>query len=32
MSLLKASINTWNEHISPDADDERMRSESEHDL
>ena len=32
MSLLKASINIWNEDISPDAGDERMRSESEHDL
>ena len=32
MSLLKASINIWNEDISPDADDESMWSEFEHDL
>ena len=30
MSLLKASINIWNEDISPDADDESMWSEFEH--
>ena len=27
MSLLKASVNIWNEDISPDADDESMWSE-----
>ena len=32
MSMLKASINIWNEDISPDADDESMWSESVHDL
>ena len=32
MSLLKASINIWNEDISPDADDENIWSEFEHDL
>ena len=32
MSLLKASINIWNEDISPDADDESMWSAFEHDL
>ena len=32
MSLLKASINSWNEGISSDADDESMWSEFEHDL
>ena len=32
MGLLKASINIWNESISPDADDESMWSEFEHDL
>ena len=33
MSLLKASINIWNEDLSPDADDdESMWSEFERDL
>ena len=32
MSLLKASINIWNEDISSDADDKNMWSEFEHDL
>ena len=32
MSLLKASINIWNEDISSDADDRNMWSEFEHDL
>ena len=32
MSLLKASINIRNEDISPDADDEGMWSEFEHNL
>ena len=32
MSLLKASINFRNEDISPDADDESMWSEFEHNL
>ena len=32
MSLLKASMNVWNEYISPDADDESMWNEFEHDL
>ena len=32
ISLLKASINIWNEDISPDADNESMWSEFEHDL
>ena len=32
MRLLRASINIWNEDISPDADDEIMWSEFEHDL
>ena len=32
MSLLKASIDIWNEDINPDADDESMWSEFEHDL
>ena len=32
MSLLKASINIWNEDISPDTDDESMWSEFKHDL
>ena len=32
MSLLKASINIRNEDISPDADDESMWSEFEHNL
>ena len=31
-SLLKASINMWYKDISPDADDESMCSELEHDL
>ena len=32
MSLLKASMNVWNEYITPDADDESMWNEFEHDL
>ena len=32
MSLLKASINIWNEDISSDADDRNMWGEFEHDL
>ena len=32
MSLLKASINIWNEDISSDADNKNMWSEFEHDL
>ena len=32
MNLQKASFNIWSEDISPDADDESMWSESEHDL
>ena len=32
MTLVKASINIWNEDISPDADDESIWSEYEHDL
>ena len=32
MSLLKASINIWNEDLSPDADDESMWSDFEHNL
>ena len=32
MSLLKVSINIWNEDISPDANDESMWSEFEHNL
>ena len=32
MSFLKASTNIWNEDISPDADDESIWSEFEHDL
>ena len=32
MSLLTASINIWNEDISPDANNESMWREFEHDL
>ena len=32
MSLLKASMNIWNEDISPDANNESMWREFEHDL
>ena len=32
MSLLKASIDIWDEDISPNTDDESMQSEFEHDL
>ena len=32
MSLLKALINIWNEDKRPDADDENMWSEFEHDI
>ena len=32
MSLLKASVNIWNEDKSPDADDESTWSEFKHDL
>ena len=32
MTLVKASINIWNEDISPNADDESIWSEFEHDL
>ena len=32
MTLVKASINIWNEDINPDADDESIWSEFEHDL
>ena len=32
MNFLKVSINIWNEDISPDANDESMWSEFEHNL